>query len=99
MTAYIIADISVLEPDGYQDYVRQAPDYVARHGGTYLVRGGEMTIAEGDWQPERLVVIRFPSRDDAEALLDDPGYREIAPLRQDNTRSNLLIVDGYDAGA
>lgn len=97
MTAYIIADIRVLEPEGYQDYVRQAPAFVAKHGGTYLVRGGDVEVAEGDWQPNRLVILRFPSADSARALLEDPGYREIAPLRQDNTQSNLVIVDGYHA--
>ena len=96
MTAYIVGDIKVLEPDAYQEYVAQAPAFIAKHGGTYLVRGGDTSIAEGEWQPERIVVIRFPSRENARALLDDPGYRAIARIRQGTTQSNLVIVDGYD---
>jgi uncharacterized protein (DUF1330 family) len=96
MTAYIIVDITVSEPDRYQDYVREAPEFVARHGGTYLVRGGNAEAAEGDWSPERLVILAFPSRAHANALLDDPDYREIAVVRQQTTESRLIIVDGYD---
>jgi uncharacterized protein (DUF1330 family) len=96
MTAYIIVDITVESPDRYQDYVRQAPAFVAKHGGRYLVRGGNAEAPEGDWLPERLVVLQFPSRADARALLDDPDYQAIAPLRQTTTRSNLIIVDGYE---
>ena len=96
MAAYIIVDITVDSPDRYQDYVNQAPAFVARHGGRYLVRGGNAEAPEGDWLPQRLVVLEFPSRRDAKALLDDPDYRAIAPIRQTTTRSKLIIVDGYD---
>ena len=97
MTAYILVDITVEEPERYQDYVRQAPAFVAKHGGEYLVRGGNAEAPEGDWLPKRLVILRFPSRDHARALLDDPDYLEIAPLRQETTRSNLIIVDGCES--
>ena len=63
MTAYILVDITVEEPERYQDYVSQAPAFVAKHGGEYLVRGGNAEAPEGDWLPERLVILRFPSRD------------------------------------
>ena len=95
MTAYIIVDITVIEPDRYQGYVQQAPDFVARHGGKYLVRGGNAEAREGNWQPERLVVLEFPSRAHALALLDDPEYQKIAPIRQENTDSKLIVVDGF----
>jgi uncharacterized protein (DUF1330 family) len=96
MAAYLIVDITVESPDRYQDYVSQAPAFVAKHGGRYLVRGGNAEAREGDWLPERLVILEFPTRANASALLDDPDYQAIAPLRQTNTRSNLIIVDGYD---
>jgi len=96
MSAYIIVDITVHDPERYRDYVRAAPDFVARHGGRYLVRGGEVVPAEGDWRPARLVVIEFPSMRHARAFLDDPEYRAVAAIRHETTTSKLLVAAGAD---
>ena len=67
-----------------------------KYGGEYLVRGGETETVEGDWQPKRLVVVRFPTRDDARAFLSDPGYREVATIRHAATVTNMVLVDGFE---
>ena len=94
MSAYIIVDIDVHDPDTYAGYVARAPGFVEQYGGRYLVRGGNTTVAEGDWSPSRLVVVEFPSRERAEAFLADPGYRQVAALRQSATTSRLIVADG-----
>lgn len=94
MSAYIVVDITVHDTERYMEYVDAAPDFVTRHQGKYLVRGGATDVMEGDWRPERLVVLEFPSREHARALLEDPEYQAIAPMRKSATTSNLLIVDG-----
>jgi uncharacterized protein (DUF1330 family) len=96
MSAYLILDIDVRDVDTYMKYVATAPDFVKKHGGTYRVRGGDPAGLEGDWQPTRIVVVEFPDRDAAMALLNDPGYREIAPNRWNATVSNTILVDGCD---
>jgi uncharacterized protein (DUF1330 family) len=96
MTAYLIVDITVHDLEQYQGYVSAAPEHVARHQGQYIVRGGNATAAEGDWRPERLVVLEFPSRAHAEALLEDPDYQAVAAIRHASTTSRLVIADGYD---
>jgi uncharacterized protein (DUF1330 family) len=95
MTAYIIADIEVLDQDRYQDYVRQAPAFIDRHGGKYIVRGGNAESLEGEWQPHRLIVIEFPSVEQAKAFIADPGYQAVAEIRWSTAKTNLVVAEGY----
>jgi uncharacterized protein (DUF1330 family) len=94
MTAYLILDIDVRDAETYKKYVAEAPDFVKKHGGTYRVRGGDPAGLEGDWRPTRIVVVEFPSREAAQALLADPAYREVAANRWNATVSNTILVDG-----
>ena len=94
MNAYIIGDITINDFERYKKYVEQAPHFVAKHQGKYLVRGGAMEVLEGDWNPARLVVLEFPSKEHALAFAQDPEYQAIAVDRQEATTSRLLIVEG-----
>jgi len=94
MSAYIIVDIAVHDPEQYKEYVSVAPGFVEKHQGKYIVRGGNVTVAEGDWHPERVVVVEFPSKEHAHAFLHDPDYQSVAALRHAATTSNLVVVDG-----
>jgi uncharacterized protein (DUF1330 family) len=94
MTVYIIGDIEVTDAEAYARYVEQAPAHVTRHQGEYLVRGGDPERFEGDWNPTRIVVLRFPSREHARALLDDPAYQAVAETRRAATTSRMIVVDG-----
>ncbi len=94
MSAYIIADISVHDLEQYKEYVALAPGFVEKHQGKYMVRGGETDVVEGNWRPQRLVVVEFPSKEHAHAFLQDPDYQSIAALRHAATTSNLLVVEG-----
>jgi uncharacterized protein (DUF1330 family) len=96
MSAYIIVDIDIHDPMQYRNYVSAAPDFVAKHEGRYLVRGGNVTVSEGDWRPERLVIVEFPSRKHAAAFLADPDYQSVAAIRHASTTSKLLIADGVE---
>ncbi|NJM30588.1 MAG: DUF1330 domain-containing protein, partial [Rhizobiales bacterium] len=59
-----------------------------------LVRGGALTVLEGDWNLPRAVVIEFPNREAAEAWYHSPEYQKIIPLRLNSTTGNFVIVDG-----
>ena len=61
MAAYVIVEIEVSDPVGYEEYRKLAGAAVAVQGGKFLVRGGKIEALEGDWRPERLVVLEFPS--------------------------------------
>ena len=67
MSAYILVDIHITDPAGYEAYKPQAAATVAAYGGRYLARGGATTVLEGDWQPGRLVLLEFPDTATARA--------------------------------
>jgi len=94
MSAYIIGDITVTDLERYKKYIEKAPRFVAKHQGQYLVRGGAIEVLEGDWNPKRLVVLEFPSKEHALAFAQDPEYQAVAVDRQEATASKLLIVEG-----
>jgi len=75
-----------------------APEVVKAFGGAYLVRGGRMKVLEGDWQPPRLTVLRYPSFEAAQAMYDSPGYVAARALRQGATACfNMVLVEGVAA--
>jgi len=94
MSAYIVADIAVTDPEGYEEYRKGAPGCIERHGGRYLVRGGEVEVMEGTWQPNRFVLIEFPTAEAAHAFLEDPEYVTIKAIRQRCSTGNLVVAHG-----
>jgi uncharacterized protein (DUF1330 family) len=81
MTAYVIVDIDVTNPAAYDEYKKLAPPTVAAYGGKYLARGGRTETLEGEWLPNRLVILEFESVDRAKQWLDSPEYSAIKQLR------------------
>ena len=94
MTAYMIVDIDVLDPAQYETYKREVPKLIEKHGGEYLVRGGEFEVIEGEWTPNRLVIFRFPDRQAIHALFADPEYHPLKLLRHKVANSSVVAVDG-----
>lgn len=96
MKAYLVLDFAVTDLAGFMPYVEAIPAHIERHGGRYIVRGVEPTIMEGDWTPERLVILEFPARANAEAFLRDPDIQDLFAVRHATTISRLVLVDGCD---
>ncbi|MET3906840.1 uncharacterized protein (DUF1330 family) [Bradyrhizobium sp. S3.3.6] len=94
MKAYLVLDLSVNDVAGFKTYIAEIPALIAKHSGRYIVRGVEPTTIEGDWAPERLVIIEFPERKKAQAFLDDPDIQDLFKLRHATTTSKLLLADG-----
>jgi uncharacterized protein (DUF1330 family) len=61
MAVYAVVNVQITDPDRYTEYREQAPATIARYGGKYLARGGEVKVLEGDWDPQRLVILEFES--------------------------------------
>lgn len=97
MPAYVIVDISITDPETYSDYKNLAPAAVALYGGKYLARGGPSETLEGDWQPGRLVILEFPSVDEAKNWLNSPEYAPARALRHQAADSRMVVVEGLDA--
>ncbi|MBR0715456.1 DUF1330 domain-containing protein [Bradyrhizobium liaoningense] len=94
MRAYLVLDLSVHDFSRFKTYIDQIPAFIAKHSGHYIVRGVQPTTIEGDWTPERLVIIEFPERTKAQAFLDDPEIQDLFKLRHATTTSRLLLADG-----
>jgi uncharacterized protein (DUF1330 family) len=73
MKAYLVLDLSVNNFAGFRKYIAEIPAFIAKHSGKYLVQGAEPTAIEGDWKPERMVIIEFPERKNAESFLGRPA--------------------------
>lgn len=94
MAAYVIAQLTVTDPAGFEAYRQAVPPIIAAHGGRYLVRGGAVARLEGAPVGPRIIVLEFPDKAAAEAFYNSPEYQEILPLRLNTASGSVLIVEG-----
>ena len=95
MPAYLIVDTLIENADEYEKYKALAKPIAEQYGGVYRVRGGSMDIVETDlWSPTRMVIIEFPHMRAARAFVDSEEYAPVKPIRRDNARCTLTILDG-----
>ena len=94
MSAFVIAEIDVVDPAAYEDYRKQVPAVVSKYGGKFIVRGGKVDPKEGGWTPKRIVVVEFPSMGQAQKFYDSPEYAPLIKLRQKASKGKLIIVEG-----
>jgi uncharacterized protein (DUF1330 family) len=93
--AYAIVLLDVRDADLYARYAREATEIEARHGGRALVAADAAEVMDGSWPSERVVVLEFPSLEQARAWYADPGYQALLPLRHRATESRVLFVEGF----
>jgi len=94
MSAYVIVDIEVTDPTGYEEYKKLAPEAVKLFGGKYLTRGGYNETLEGDWHAKRLVILEFESVERAKQWLNSPEYAPARALRHKYARTNMVAAEG-----
>jgi uncharacterized protein (DUF1330 family) len=92
--AYLIADLEILDPVGFEEYRQKVPATIAAHGGRYLARGGATKVLEGSWIPNRCVILEFPSLAQAMAWWESPEYQPLRALRERTARTNLVVTEG-----
>jgi uncharacterized protein (DUF1330 family) len=94
MPAYIIVEIEITDPVGYEEYKKQAAATVEQYGGKYIVRGGACETLEGDWKPKRMVILQFDNMERAKAWLNSPEYVEPRKQRHRTAKTRMILVDG-----
>jgi len=94
MPAYFIVDLEVTDPAGFEEYRKLVPGTIQQYGGRFLVRGGAVETLEGDWQPQRVVVLEFPSLEQARRWYNSEDYRDPKALRFKTARTRLILVEG-----
>ena len=93
MSAYVIAEIDVENPEGYEEYKQLANEAIAKHGGRFVARGGKTQAWEGEWS-DRIVVLEFESLDAARAWYFSDDYQAAAAVRHRNSRARIIAVEG-----
>ena len=96
MPAYIIVEIEIFDPVGYEEYKKLAGATVEKYGGKYIVRGGKTEVLEGNWKPKRIVILEFPTIDRAKEWLNCEEYREPRKMRHATAKTNMLVIEGFD---
>ncbi len=94
MAAYVIVEVSVIDPELYEEYKKLTPEAVAAYEGKFLVRGGSIIGLEGAWDPERVVILEFPNSDRAREWWNSALYTRARSIRQRAAKTKMIIVDG-----
>ena len=96
MPAYVIVETDVTDPERYEQYKAASPGAIAAGGGRFLVRGGELVVLEGDWQPSRLVVLEFEDLAVAKRWYESEAYQGAKKLREGAAHLRMVAVQGVD---
>ena len=94
MAAYVIGEVDVMDPAAYEDYRKQVGAVVTKYGGRFIARGGKVEALEGGWSPKRLVLLEFPSMEQALKWYRSPEYAPLIKLRQRASRGKLVALEG-----
>jgi uncharacterized protein (DUF1330 family) len=94
MAAYIIVRMHVTDMEQYQEYAKVTPGVVAQYGGRFIVRGGATVTLEGPEEKDRIVVLEFPSLDQAKVFYGSEEYAAAAKLREGAASAQFVAVEG-----
>ena len=93
MPAYVVAAVSVTDPDGMAEYGAKVGAVTEAHGGRYLFVGPGAEKLEGDWAVDGMAIIEFPDREAAQRWYDSPEYAELREVRKGNSMVMALTPD------
>ena len=93
-SAYILADVTVTNPQQYEEYKKWSTAAMQAHGAEVCVRGGQVEVLEGDWAPTRLVMLKFPNVAAAKAFDASPEYGRARQARQGAAIMRMIVVEG-----
>lgn len=94
MPAYVIVEVSINDPKEYEEYKKLTPAAIAAYDGKFIIRGGQTESLEGDWQPERIVVLEFPSVERAKEWWNSEIYSKAKIIRQRSAKTKMIVVEG-----
>jgi uncharacterized protein (DUF1330 family) len=94
VAAYVIVEVNVTDPQLFGEYAKGVPATIAAYGGKYVVRGGAVESKEGGWTPKRVVVLEFPSLEQARKWYHSPEYKPLLEMRLKAANAKLILVEG-----
>ena len=91
MNGYLILDLTINDFSIFKEYIEKIPEFIKKHGGRYVVKGMEPEVMEGDWSPERVVVLEFPSTELYQRIRKDDVGLVATDMRDVQEMTNVLI--------
>ncbi|AEG02657.1 DUF1330 domain-containing protein [Methylomonas methanica] len=96
MKGYLVLDLAIKNLEEFLEYAERIPAQIEKHKGKYIVKGVVPEKIEGNWLPERLVVLEFASEKNAKEFLEDTESKKLFKLRHSSTKSNLIYAVGCE---
>lgn len=94
MSAYIIVEVNITDPVAYEEYKQLTPAAIAAYDGKFIIRGAQAETLEGDWNPERIVVLAFPSVERAKEWWNSELYTTAKVIRQRAAKTKMIVIQG-----
>ncbi|MGQ0827777.1 MAG: DUF1330 domain-containing protein [Bacteroidota bacterium] len=94
MPAYIIVEVKVNDPKEYEEYKKLTPGSISAYDGRFIIRGGKTETLEGEWKPERIVVLEFPTAERAKQWWGSTEYAPAKSIRQRTAITKMIVVEG-----
>ena len=96
MVAFYFGAHDIRDPKKFDHYLEQVVPMIERYGGRYLTKGNAHEVLEGDWHPERAVVIQFPDMASLKGWYNSPEYQPLIALRQSAAKDVMIALEGCD---
>jgi uncharacterized protein (DUF1330 family) len=93
-SAYVLANVDVRDAGAYEEYKRLSTIAMKAHGAEVCVRGGATEVLEGDWTPDRVVLLKFPSKEQAKRFYDSPEYLAARKAREGIAVMRMVLIEG-----
>ena len=93
----MVLDLAITKREEFLKYAESIPTQIEKHQGKYIVKGVVPEKIEGDWLPDRLVILEFATEKNAKEFLDDPASQALFKLRHSSTTSNLIFAEGCES--
>ena len=98
MAAYYIGTYDIVDSDQFQKYPPVVLALLPKYGGEVLASDTKAFVVEGTARTMN-AIIRFPSKEAALGLYNDPAYQEAKRIRQASTKNvSMVLVDEFSAG-
>jgi len=96
MSAYVIVEVTIHDHTEYEEYKKLTPASITAYGGRFVIRGAKTESLEGNWNPERFVVLEFPTIARAKEWYNSKEYAPAKKIRHKNATSKMILVEGYN---
>lgn len=94
MPTYVIVEVEIHNPAQYEEYKKLTPSSIAAYEGKFIVRGGKTETLEGEWNPERIVILEFPTIEQAKQWWNSPEYSPAKNIRHQTAKTKMIAVEG-----